>query len=415
MSLIRRTNVYIPNICVRNCGQSLLDTAKSLPYTKRRPFVYPATESDSCPVSCLKKMDLFANNTTIASNSVLIPSWNYLSVFLLLCICTAFILNSFLLLVFFARPVLVTPFTVCLIFLLISNLIYVLLTGPFEIIPSVYGVWTLGSKWCTFCLYLTYVIGSFVYYAHLNIALNRFWALFFPVNYRRYYKNVVAVYIVLVLILYLHVIQIPFLVLDAMYYRLPELENGCMINNLPQWHYAAALTMGVFAPAVIMPVLINLVICIKLYCMSGLRIRDRNTSSEIQAGQGKCCGVLSCTQVRDICRSRICETAKSASSHQVKLGLFCSGEPKGIALSPQLRERQSTGFTILTLLILSSSVSYLPTHTFFEIWLFVWLDAGEVYNVFSALWHLENVLDPLYFIIALPDLRKETLNILSIW
>ncbi|XP_055340774.1 uncharacterized protein LOC129589896 [Paramacrobiotus metropolitanus] len=72
---------------------------------------------------------------------------------------------------------------------------------------------------------------------HTLIAVNRIWAISHPVSYRMYHNKRTAGFLCLVALCYVHIMGLPGLVLDALYYHLPENEHGCLISTpqMPVW------------------------------------------------------------------------------------------------------------------------------------------------------------------------------------
>ena len=74
----------------------------------------------------------------------------------------------------------------------------------------------------------------------------------------------------------------------------------------------------------------------------------------------------------------------------------------------------SYGFTVLTLLSASVSVCWMPTLIFYSSFLFLGSDFGTLYHVSKMLQDLEPVLDPIFFLVAIPLLRTELYRLFGI-
>ncbi|XP_055348524.1 uncharacterized protein LOC129595509 [Paramacrobiotus metropolitanus] len=144
-------------------------------------------------------------------------------------------LNSAMLVAIVIYKELRTSFAVYLAFLFFLNVIYAASAYPLEIIRQGYwGRYWLPSSVCTVHMYLFWVMSAVPVHIHVLITLNRIWAMTFPVSYKNVHGEKVALLLCCIMTVYVHALCLPVVILDAMYYRLPEKENGCFLNTESQ-------------------------------------------------------------------------------------------------------------------------------------------------------------------------------------
>ena len=79
------------------------------------------------------------------------------------------------------------------------------------------------------------------------------------------------------------------------------------------------------------------------------------------------------------------------------------------------RQKGSAGFLILTALTLSLLICWTPFQVFYSMSLFIYLDFEGVFNrVAGLLFYLEAVVDPIFFGLAVNDIRVELLHMLGV-
>lgn len=172
-------------------------------------------------------MNSTSPNKTAMANSA---EWGPLAVLSLLTTICALTFNGALLFVFFKDKKLRTPFNVSLINLLLTNFIYFLFDGPFDLILNLYPMWWLGRPLCTLYQWALMVITLVQFTTHPLIAIYRTCALWFPVYYRRMHSMKSSVIICALAWTAAHFIALPGVIMDDVYYRLPEDTNGCTMN-----------------------------------------------------------------------------------------------------------------------------------------------------------------------------------------
>lgn len=174
-------------------------------------------------------MNFSGNQTPSVPANVAV--WRPLAVISLLITVSALIFNGALLMIFFKEKKLRTSFNVYLINLLLANFTYFIFAGPFDLIQNLYSVWWVGRSRCTLFMYAWMVITLVQMTTHPLIALNRICALWTPVFYWRAHSYMSAILMCAGSWALAHVIALPGLIMDHFYYRLPEEENGCVLNT----------------------------------------------------------------------------------------------------------------------------------------------------------------------------------------
>lgn len=174
-------------------------------------------------------------NATVNSTAALQVQleWTTLTIFESFITILLLILNGGVLAIYFLFKELLTSFAVYIVTLLLSNIALGVGKNTLDVISGLYKQWWMGPQLCGWYQYIVWVVGAVPINAHLMIAVNRVWAISGPISYRHYHSNYTALFSVLAMLIYVHVAALPGVVLDAMYYRLPEIENGCNLNVAP--------------------------------------------------------------------------------------------------------------------------------------------------------------------------------------
>lgn len=197
----------------------------------------------------LSKMVWFSTgNATVilTATSKMQHEWTSLTIFESFITILLLILNGGVAAIYLLVKELHTSFAVYIVTLLISNIAFGVGKNSLDVASGLYGQWWMGPHLCGWYQYIVWVVGAVPINAHLMIAVNRVWAISWPTPYRNYHSNYTALLSVLAMLLYVHVAVVPGVVLDAMYYRLPEIENGCNINVAPIRLWAILVDLVVY-------------------------------------------------------------------------------------------------------------------------------------------------------------------------
>ncbi|XP_055349771.1 uncharacterized protein LOC129596497 [Paramacrobiotus metropolitanus] len=137
-----------------------------------------------------------------------------------------------------------TSFTIYLLFLFCANIIYAVGQYPLEVIRQGFpgGYW-LPHSVCCLHMYLNYAFAPVAMHMHVLITLNRLWATTFPLSYKQVYSKKVAASLCVLMAVYVQLLCLPLVVLDFLYYHLPEREYGCIVNTEAQVVYSAVVAI----------------------------------------------------------------------------------------------------------------------------------------------------------------------------
>ncbi|XP_055352321.1 melatonin receptor type 1B-like [Paramacrobiotus metropolitanus] len=156
---------------------------------------------------------------------------------------TRFVLNTGVVLIMLKDRSLHSSFNVYVLVLLCGNILYAVVDGPLKILTFATR-WWLGNVACNVEVYCIQILASVILHTHVLISLNRLWALFWPVSYRQRHTTTVAWLICLGMVVYVHVFQLPAVIIDALYYR--NLDRGCFFNRAAQKTWATVQSVWFF-------------------------------------------------------------------------------------------------------------------------------------------------------------------------
>ncbi|XP_055354053.1 5-hydroxytryptamine receptor 1B-like [Paramacrobiotus metropolitanus] len=189
--------------------------------------------------------DLINATDANASAPALALQWSVWGVFNVVSSVITLLLNAGVLLLLLRPAILIQPFTLYLLNLLVSNLLWILVEHPLDLLSTSYARWWLGDAVCTLFLYASYVLSNGVISAQVLITVNRLWAVTFPVHYRDHHTRRVAVLLIAGMWAFSHVCLLSGVLLDALRYRRPPARFGCVVNtgagalevwgNVTQW------------------------------------------------------------------------------------------------------------------------------------------------------------------------------------
>lgn len=170
-------------------------------------------------------------NFTKGTKLLPIEGWTAPAIINTVIFIVAILLNAIILGFFCLDRKLWIPFNLSLMLLMTSNIIYGSLHDSLEIISTVAGKGAIGFYGCTAFLYSQYISNGVIVQTHLLISATRMWALHGPMSYRQYFTYKTVFLSWLGGFLYCHIVQLPALVLDALYYRLPIQIYGCIYHG----------------------------------------------------------------------------------------------------------------------------------------------------------------------------------------
>ncbi|XP_055352487.1 uncharacterized protein LOC129598546 [Paramacrobiotus metropolitanus] len=180
----------------------------------------PSIKTAVSTTCSLQRSNYSLNGTGASMGNLVTPTFTAISVTVVFILSTT--ANGLVLYLFSrVRNLKRKPFYVFVLNLTITNFVYCIWENAFDIgaafSPSYWK--SRSSVICSVYLYSNYMIQSATCNAHLLITLNRLWAILFPHSYRTHQKVSVFVAICMAKWIFVHVIMLPGLISDGLYYR----------------------------------------------------------------------------------------------------------------------------------------------------------------------------------------------------
>ena len=317
--------------------------------------------------------------------------WTPISSFIIFILISGISTNLSVILLFLKNASLRTPFTIYLVNLLLANMMCSVVYYPFELLNNFYAVWWTGSAVCTFYQYVLITAQSAMCSAHALIALNRLWAVTFPISYRQHHKNT-AVTVCVAMWIFVHVCLLPGLVLDALFYRLPEETNGCLINSDAMRVYWIIIMFVSYNGPELIVITAYFAICYKT-----IRRHQRQVHPSV-ALSGR--------------QSTVGRSVKAGSANTGTLNHSGDTDQRRPSrfLCWKIRKRNTQhGFLMLTLMTLTIFICYTPENVYYTVWAINQESMRSISGLYVpavVLFEMTAVLDPIWFILALPDFRQ---------
>ncbi|XP_055349157.1 5-hydroxytryptamine receptor 1D-like [Paramacrobiotus metropolitanus] len=279
------------------------------------------------------------------------------------------LLNSYCLFLFLTNKKLHTAFNVYLGNLLFANLMYTILNNPLGIINGLYRIWPLGTTACNVYTYSLSAFGAMTVNSHAFITLNRLWAVTFPINYRKHHGIRTSLFTVFLLWIYVHLICLPGIVIDARYFRLAFDKNRCILNGSaqPVWNNIVQFVLYV-GP-----------VCIILITYPYVFVRERQRRP-----------IRFSVSVRS---ARVAKPTPDVSAGKTAVVPAMSSAGRNYA------------FTVMTLLTASILICWVPNVTYYTVTGFTGTHNHSTLLAVTLLFALQSVMDPILFVLALGDLR----------
>ncbi|XP_055337909.1 olfactory receptor 1-like [Paramacrobiotus metropolitanus] len=195
-------------------------------------------------------------NVSIAMNATHLvgpPTWHPMQICELAACLIGSVSNLVIAVVLLLDKHLHTPFTVYLLLLLTSNLLQASVFYPLDIISHLYShAWWLGERACDLFNYFIFVFGGVLMQSHALITFNRLWAITFPLSYRNYHSTRVALLLCGGCVAYVHLVCLPGVVIDALYYRPPvDRFKLCSLDIGRQFPWAVASEVIIYIAPIV--------------------------------------------------------------------------------------------------------------------------------------------------------------------
>ncbi|XP_055352889.1 5-hydroxytryptamine receptor 5A-like [Paramacrobiotus metropolitanus] len=192
-------------------------------------------------------------------------------------------LNAGLLIFHAIKPAFITDFTTYLLFLYLANVIYLIGDQPLLFWSEIAhrDIGSLGRSLCTFSNYFHRVASIVPLMCHVLVAVNRLWALRFPLHYRRRHTRRVALLICLGMAGYVHALTLPpfFIYMPYRYQPLTEFSGICrdaFIPNYASWARIDSI-MNRFMPLIVI-ILIYIYLIVQR-CVGRSQVESANNST----------------------------------------------------------------------------------------------------------------------------------------
>ncbi|XP_055353237.1 5-hydroxytryptamine receptor 1B-like [Paramacrobiotus metropolitanus] len=287
--------------------------------------------------------------------------------------------NGFVLIMYAMHHELRSPFSFYVMNLFINNL-YLAIADPLRIIDTLSTKWFPKTAACRFFIINDYIGCAMVNHAHLLITLNRAWAIMFPISYKQLHTRTMAKCICIGSAVYCHIILLPFIIIDFMYYRGPDLNaDSCDVKTGAQKAYTQFLLKVFFQ----VPMFVILGTYPLLYWK---RLTARKVAGRNHGNESTMQGTFS------VIAEKVTTDLRQAVTVRHKDG---SRKP----------------FYVLTAMTLGVLVCWTPV----KVYNFVQAVAGDDYvntpsfkelrTIGNVVYELECIIDPILFTLVLSDLR----------
>ncbi|XP_055340577.1 5-hydroxytryptamine receptor 1B-like [Paramacrobiotus metropolitanus] len=289
----------------------------------------------------------------------------------------AICLNAGITIYHLLSPSQLTSFSIYLVALYLANIVYCAVVTTMEITGDLYGTWWMGHPLCIFYNYFEYIASLAAVMFHALIAINRIWAISHPVSYRLYHNKKIAGLLCLASLFYVHFLELPGLIMDALYYHLPEEDHGCHINTvaMPVWGWIE----HVFCR--LLPLV--LVVFTFVYTNAVIWYRRRRRANLVTAPPNGSDG-----------------NPNSANSIPAK------GRGGQMAAASGNQKREVKASLVLTMNAISVLVCWLPADILFDGYLFFGIAfSNTAFTTVMLLYSMQSVFDPLMLLISLRKIK----------
>ncbi|XP_055344230.1 N-arachidonyl glycine receptor-like [Paramacrobiotus metropolitanus] len=303
--------------------------------------------------------------------------WNWSTIVKLCIFMLTILLNGIVLFAYVVNRELRTPFTVYVMNLLTINILFAGLDMPFATIFTALPSWFPGWRVCAVYQYMLYPLAACQLWSQTLVTINRIWAAFHPFSYRSVHSFRIALTTCATVWLITHIVGLPYVVLDVVWHRTPA-PYHCALNEAAQPVTARAFEL----------VMIDLTVVIiwaaypLLFWKLWQRLRKKAKIA------------IPSTRMVNV-------TVRTDGSDPNNFG-------DGVYAQRRMSRRKETSKSIsmLSMLTVSTSVCYTPFHAFFFALAWTAIQPSFLwFNVASMLYIIQPLLDPVFFIIGLDNLR----------
>ncbi|XP_055338433.1 5-hydroxytryptamine receptor 1D-like [Paramacrobiotus metropolitanus] len=316
------------------------------------------------------------DNTATNTSAKFRYQWSFIPALEAISFPCVVLLNGGILALFIINKRFNIPFNIYLSSVLVSNIFFAVLDNPLDILNFISPYWWLGDPLCSLYLYALNIPSGIVMYSHVLITINRIWAVTFPHAYRRHHSVQIAVCMVAAVWMYVHIVYLPGVVMDAVWYRLPIETSGCLLNidKMAAWNTTAQFMTFALPNVVIIGAYPYLLYMRREY----RRVKILNRALSLRSSGHR---------------------VTSSTGQRAKL--------------TRPGESGNNSFTVVTVLTLSIILCWTPLVVFYTVWCFVDLSSYTVTLEFcQGVFVLQPALDPVFFAGIMPGIRSDIMAFL---
>ena len=329
-------------------------------------------------------------NETVSDNATKLDDfdgqWNFASSFTLFTIIAGTTANLFVLWLFYLRPLLRTLFSLYLINLLTANFIMSSVLQPMNLFSQYYSSWKFGYQGCVFRHYVGWTISDVIIVSHFLIAINRLWAVTFPVSYRNNHNKKTSIKVCISAWTIINISIIPTILSISHLSNLDkDGEQHCGLNTESIGAWGSVLQLLYYDLPVVLVFVFFTIICYRSFIGTRQQRRIRAVN-----------GVLVGRSLPLVSRAGPDIPATDSLQAREERG-FCCGQP---------RYGSRAGFLTLMLVTLSVLICHAPNEVYFTMLMVVDYDPPGLFTAVRVLQSLTTIFDPLLIVLAGPELEN---------
>ncbi|XP_055354703.1 5-hydroxytryptamine receptor 1B-like [Paramacrobiotus metropolitanus] len=309
------------------------------------------------------------NTTSSAHAQQTYRGWTPILIIQLLLACASVVLNLAMLIVQFLPQTQVTAFTIYLVAIAIGHIVVQLVTKPFSLINYVTGRVPGGQSLCAFYVYFQFVFSMIPVLLHVLIAINRLWAVTYPVSYNQRHNKKTASLLCLGVVAYVHVVPLAVFMLEFFYFGPTDKFTSCQpgAGGIIEWRRADFVLHRVIPLA--------LVIGVYIYVMAK-RWTKRRIGGQIEGNRS---------------------TDHNSSNKPV-----AGGHPASTELqSSVVRRRKVKPYIVLTVTSISVLMCWVPSDVYWALVYLYMTPPTWVHTVTSTMYSVQTVFDPLMWLFSM--------------
>ncbi|OWA50171.1 putative G patch domain and KOW motifs-containing protein [Hypsibius exemplaris] len=347
-----------------------------------------------------------SKNVTINQPAPQTPIWDVTPIFLVIVCILGLAFNATAMFLFVVnRRRSGTPFDNYAICLFGANLVSLAVQYPMQIINNLYtSGWIMSDAACTLLLYCISILSSLIIHIHAIMAINRAWAIVYPLSYRNWHTQRLTRIVCVALLMYIHVAEGSFWLTESLHYRLDIRTQGCIFNTkaVATWSNVTDIVLY------ITPLCVVLISFPIVMVNKGLRARTRpgrlthRQRANVVLNRGIAHDITPQTAGKVRSDGQL-DTAGSVRPLPNMSGP--SGNAQGIS-GGHRGQKMTNKYLLLALLTGSVAVFMVPYMVYFLLMGFVDSFWNQTYfQVAGMLYTCQTVVDPIVFVLTLDKLH----------